>query len=118
MPVNPILYVIAALILIIAGLGVWLYIDGVRLTAANTTITALQSENQDWAAKTKLANDNFSKIKADDDAMRARAVAAEAKADQQNAAQIALAAKLRAIKAAPDDCKAATALVNRYLSGK
>lgn len=109
--------VIALLLSVILVLGFVVKIERDQVLLARSDIATCELVNKGWQEQEKENNDKLQKILRENEELNAKAKAA---VDQASAAMVksqALSNKLKAVKAAPQDCEAAGALINRYLGG-
>lgn len=108
-------YVLGALAVVVLILSVLLYAEHEKVVAAKAQAAEYQAANEADAAAIDAANASLAKILADNARLSKNAKAAVAKAQKSVQDNQALSSAIQKMQAAPDDCKAATDLLNEYL---
>lgn len=110
-------YVIAGLLVVILALGGFGYIEHEKIRAVEAEKTLLQDANVQLGQQIDQSNAQLTAIKIADQKRAIAAAAAIKKAQDASQKAQALAVAIKNTQAAPDDCKAATALMNSYVGG-
>ncbi len=108
--------IIALLVVIIVILGIFLKFERDSAALAKANLSTCMLANSGWEERAKENNDRLIKIMQENEALNERAKKALAAAKINSDKSRQLSEQLKAVKAAPQDCKAATDLINRYLS--
>jgi hypothetical protein len=107
--------VCGVLLLVILGLGIWLYIDDLKIQKAKAEKIVLVTANDAYKVATQQQNDAVEKLKQDTKRMTDDAARAVADAELQNKALAAQVIVLTRTPLKGDACKAADKLFNFYL---
>jgi hypothetical protein len=109
----------AGLALVIAIVIIWLSFANAHLRAelaeAHAADTACQMANDDFRSKTEQQNQAIALLNTESAARERRAAEAEQAAQKTVERYQSDAAKLAKLKSSGDDCKAAAALLDRYI---
>lgn len=111
-------YVCAALLVIVIGLSMWIYIDGQRIETLRAQNSSLIAANDNFKSAAEAQNAAIDKLKKAEDTLRDAAAKAQKAATKRDAGLQAALATLSKVKPSKDACVAANKLLNTYIGGK
>lgn len=107
-----------ALLAIILGLAIWIWLDSGKISELKTDNSMLTAANAEFKTDVDKQNSSIAKLKADGQALQDAAAKAQKEAAQKDAALSGAVVALQKIKPSTDACSAANGLFNQYIGGK